>query len=472
MCRIFDIFIDMIRLQSIFALLYLLTTLPACQQQTGDSQDNTLDNLPNIVFILSDDQAWTDYSFMGHPHIETPRIDQLAEESLTFTRGYSAAPLCRPSLASIITGLYPHQHGITGNDPVFDYTGQERKYSQTWLEQRQDRNNTMVNHLQDHPALPELLSEKGYRSMQTGKWWEGHFKTGGFTDGMTTGNPSDGGRHGDLGLKIGREGMEPISTFLDEVDRDSVPFFLWYAPFLPHTPHNPPDSLYQKYKKLTPSESIAKYWAMCEWFDQTVGQLMDELDVRGMTDNTLVVYVCDNGWIQNPEGSGFVWPSKQAPYDMGIRTPIMYRWPGKITPRFDTSTFVSSIDMVPTALAAAELPATDEMQGVNVMDSVALKNRKAVFSEDYNHDVFDVDNPTASLEHRMIMSSPWKMILPASMEGDHEMQSSGGGSYIPVIGQVELYDILQDPYETRNVAADYPKVLEGLKDMIDRWWGP
>src|SRR5689334_20617587 len=71
---------------------------------------------PNIVMIVSDDHGWSDYSFMGHQHVRTPNIDRLAGESLTFTRGYVPSSLCCPSLASIVTGLYPHQHGITGND--------------------------------------------------------------------------------------------------------------------------------------------------------------------------------------------------------------------------------------------------------------------------------------------------------------------------------------------------------------------
>jgi uncharacterized sulfatase len=73
---------------------------------------------PNIVFIISDDQGWGHYGFMGHPQIATPRLDRLAAESLTFQRGCTPVPVCRPSLASIVTGLYPHQHGVTGNDPV------------------------------------------------------------------------------------------------------------------------------------------------------------------------------------------------------------------------------------------------------------------------------------------------------------------------------------------------------------------
>ena len=72
---------------------------------------------PNVVLIISDDQAWTDYCFMGHPHVRTPHLDRLARESLTFRRGYVPSSLCCPSLASIITGLYPHQHRVTSNDP-------------------------------------------------------------------------------------------------------------------------------------------------------------------------------------------------------------------------------------------------------------------------------------------------------------------------------------------------------------------
>ncbi len=75
---------------------------------------------PNIILLISDDQSWPDYSFLGHEHIRTPRIDQLAAEGLTITHGYTTAPLCRPALASMATGLYPHQHGVYGNDPVFD----------------------------------------------------------------------------------------------------------------------------------------------------------------------------------------------------------------------------------------------------------------------------------------------------------------------------------------------------------------
>src|SRR5262245_39772709 len=248
---------------------------------TGAAQAE-LPRAPNVVIILADDIAWTDYGFMGHKAIRTPHLDRLASGSLVYTRGYVPMSLCRPSLMSLITGLYPHQHLVTGNDPP----------------QGTDRNE-MLKHVDRVPTIPKLLSAQGYACLQTGKWWEGNYQRGGFTHGMTHGDPSRGGRHGDEGLKIGRQGLKPISDFLDA--NGEKPFFLWYAPILPHEPHNPPERLLQKYVDKTESLQVAKYWAMVEWFDETCGELLTELEKRKLADNTLVVYLADNGWIQNAD---------------------------------------------------------------------------------------------------------------------------------------------------------------------------
>jgi arylsulfatase A-like enzyme len=317
------------------------------------------------------------------------------------------------------------------------------------------------------------LSDLGYLSLQTGKWWEGSWEDSGFTHGMTHGDPARGGRHGDEGLRIGRDGMEPIEDFMDEAQAEEKPFFIWYAPFLPHTPHNPPDSLLQKYIEDAPGEPVAKYWAMIDWFDITVGQLLDSIDDRGLTENTLVVYLADNGWIQNPEEQNrFMWPSKQSPFDMGIRTHMTYKWPDQISPRMDTTTFVSTNDMVPTILDALGIESEVELPGVNVLDQNALEEREAVFSADYHHDIADVHNPTESLEHRMVMKSPWKLILPAKVGQPQEMQSGGGGEFINYIEAPELYNIVEDPREMNNVADEYPDVVEELKELIEDWWDP
>ena len=222
---------------------------------------------PNIIFIISDDQAYSDYSFMEHEFIETPNIDQLAAESLTFTRGYASAPLCSPSLASIITGYYAFQHGITGNDPVVEYEGNKRYArsadtdtfpTNSYPVQRNLAYQKLSANFYKKKLITQTLSENGYRSFQTGKWWVGSAEDAGFDAGMTHGDFTKGGRHGDEGLKIGRQGLEPIYNFIEDSDSADQPFFIWYAPFLPHTPHNPPKALEEKYLKLAPSPTIAK----------------------------------------------------------------------------------------------------------------------------------------------------------------------------------------------------------------------
>ena len=245
---------------------------------------------PNVVLILGDDQAWSDYGFMGHPDIKPPNLDNLAARSLVFQRGYVASPLCRPSLASMITGLFPFQHGVTGND----VDGRNNRAALDIPLRKQ---------FHEHPSFIRMLTEHGYLAHQSGKWWEGSFRDGGFTHGLTHGDPKRGGRHGDAGLTIGRKGMHPVTDFIDHAVAKQKPFFIWYAPFLPHTPHNPPARLLDKYTKDGRASDVTKYYAMCEWFDETCGELLDHLDQADLTDNTLVLFICDNGWAATSTGA-------------------------------------------------------------------------------------------------------------------------------------------------------------------------
>lgn len=398
--------------------------------------------LPNIVLIISDDHGWTDYGFMGHRHLRTPNLDRLAAGSLVFPRGYVPASLCSPSLSSIITGLYPHQHNLLGNDPP------GKIGSPLWHQGRAK----WIARMESLPTLPRLLAKKGYVSLQTGKWWHGSYASGGFTEGMTTGRPEDRGRHGDLGLAIGREGMDPILDFIRRAQRDQKPFFLWYAPFLPHTPHNPPARLLEHYRDTAPNEATAKYWAMCEWFDETCGALLDFLDAQRLTDDTLILYVADNGWVQ-AAGGGSV-RSKQSPYDAGLRTPILVRWPGRVAPG-KADTLVSSIDLYTTALAAAEMEPPDAAQGINLLDERARHNRRAVYGDCYLHTTVDLDRPAPNLRWRWTVEGNWKLIVPAASDT-----------------KVELYDLAADPHEQRNLAAQQPDVVANLQKKLDQWWQP
>ena len=247
---------------------------------------------PNVVFILSDDQAWTDYGFMGHPHIKTPHLDQLASEGLLYDRGYDTASMCRPSLASIVTGLYPHQTAVRGNHsiPAKDIANFKNLSKKEARALTRKHSHLMTASLKNAPSMIKQLKNSGYATFKAGKWWEG--------------NTLDHGFDGAFNTQIGRKTMKPIYDFVNKAQLDQKPFFIWYGVFLPHTPHNAPDRLYQKYKDLAPNESTARYWANIAWLDETCGQLVNHLKEKGLYDNTLFVYACDNGWLPDPEEVG------------------------------------------------------------------------------------------------------------------------------------------------------------------------
>jgi uncharacterized sulfatase len=405
---------------------------------------------PNVLLIISDDQAWSDYSFMGHPHIRTPQIDRLAERAVVFRRGYSPAPLCRPSLASIVTGLYPSQHGVTGNDPDLPEAA-----ANTMSSRENPRfapyYNTIIDNFRRRPNFIRDLTSRGYLALQTGKWWEGDpVETAGFTHAMTRGK-GRGGRHGDAGLEIGRKGLEPIYRFIEEAGER--PWLVWYAPMLPHDPHTPPDDLLRKYTRVAPTEPVARYWANVEWFDRTCGELLSYLEQKHLATNTIVLYTTDNGWIQNPNlANRFAPRSKLTPYEGGVRTPILISWPGHLVPRPDTEHAASNLDIWPTLAALLRTPLPEGLPGINLTDAKAVAGRSRVFGEQYAHNIANVAHPTRSLEHQWVIEGWWKLIVPDPRNRPDE--------------KPELYDLRQDPWENTDLAGKQGnRVQELLKQL-------
>ena len=398
---------------------------------------------------------------------------------MTFTRGYASAPLCSPSLASIITGLYAFQHGITGNDPVVEYEG-EKSYGRTaapeevfpensYPVQRNKAYKTLASNFYKNKLITETLAEEGYISFQSGKWWVGSAEDAGFDQGMTHGDYKRGGRHGDEGLKIAREGFDPLFDFMDEADSLDQPFFIWYAPFLPHTPHNPPKELEEKYLKVAPSPHVARYWAMVDWFDQTTGQLLDHVQKKGWEDNTIIVYTCDNGWIQSIDSRRYAPRSKRAPHEGGIRTPVMFKYPGKIQPKLDKEHLVSNVDIVPTIHGLLGLEEKN-LPGINVLDEVELNTRKTVFAECYDHDIRNVQVPTETLLYQIAVEEDWKLILPNTdmVTKNADTQEENYVGYYS--NAIQLYNLSDDPMETTNVAAEHPEEVARLSQQINGWW--
>lgn len=406
---------------------------------------------PNVVFLLSDDQGWADYGFMGHPHVKTPHLDQLASEGLLYERGYVTAPLCRPSLASLASGLYPHQTGIRGNDPVVPAGVKPTRNNPGDLEIWAKMRERMTAPFANQPSFIKQLQANGYATLQTGKWWEGNPLDHGFTDAMTHGDVSRGGRHGDEGLKIGRETMQPIYDFVNSAQARDQPFFIWYGVFLPHSPHDAPDRLYQKYQNLAPDEPTARYWANVDWFDETCGQLVKNLKEKGLYDNTLFVYTCDNGWVPKPDRVGKYVRSKRESVEAGIRTPIFLTHKNEISPLRDAETLASNIDIAPTILRACGIEPDAAMTGLDLRDTEALANRDRIFVDVYEHDM-DLDaigERDSNLTARVVIDGWDKLIA----------RPSGN----------ELFDLKSDPDDRSDISAQHPKKVETLSGLIDAW---
>ena len=409
---------------------------------------------PNIVLILSDDQSWTDYSFMGHELIKTPNLDKLASESVLFRRAYVPVALCRPSLMSMVTGQYPHIHKVTGNDPLGRTPELKAK---------------LIANIDRFEHLGKVLSKQGYISHQSGKWWEGNFKRGGFTEGMTRGFPQKGGRHGDDGLKIGRTGMKPISDFVSKAAKADKPFFIWYAPFMPHTPHTPIERILKKYKGKGLSPAVEKYYAMCEWFDETCGQMVDILEKNNVRENTLIIYVCDNGWIQSEKANRYALRSKQSPYEMGTRTPIFFNWPAKLKPQ-DRKELCTSLDILPTILGATGGSIPAGLPGLNLMPNMEEQKpipRDMIFGESNAHDIVDIEDPEKTLLYRWVIKGKWKLLL--TYDGIVTKYKS---THPRTEKRPQLFDLKADPHEKVNMAKDNPGIVAELVKELNGWYKP
>jgi uncharacterized sulfatase len=184
-------------------------------------------------------------------------------------------------------------------------------------------------------------------------------------------------------------------------------------------------------------------------------------------ENTLIVYVTDNGWIQNPEKNGYAPRSKQTPYEGGVRTPIMFSWPGHLSPS-TREELVSSIDLVPTMLAAGGADIPKDLPGLNLLPDLENKTeiaRDTIFGESFAHDIADIEVPEASLLFRWCIQGRWKLLLTYDGEVNRYKSTHPRTEKRP-----QLFNLLADPAETKNLAADNPEVVTRLAERISDWY--
>lgn len=439
---------------------------------------------PDIVYIVADDQSWTDFGFMGNGRVHTPNLDALAARSARFPNGYLPSSVCRPSLVTLLTGLYPHQHGVHFNHGPPGNAGYNRMTSAEEYVRVRSREFELIRRV---PTLPRLLGEvAGYRSFQTGKFWEGHWRNGGFTGGMTVFEApppeqtfggvrklASGERvahgNGDIGLRIGRETMEPICRFIRDCEKDETPWLVWYAPYLPHQPHDSPERFYELARSRPGvAEHEIPYFASVAQFDETVGELVRFVEKEGDPGNTLFVFVSDNGWSPSRNRQkgrevefAHTRKSKRAPFDEGVRSPILLRWDGVVAPATHEE-LVSSIDIVPTLLRLAGVEeSTEDLPGRDLLGE--LDPDRAVFGEIYPGDATGLDNPEKDIAYRWCRQGRHKLIVPVS--------ANPWGGYLD---GPALYDVVADPGETRNRIGDpATRALAGdLRKRLDEWWDP
>ena len=440
---------------------------------------------PNVVMIISDDQTYRDFGFMGSTDAKTPHIDRLASLSARYVNGYVPTSVCSPSLASMLTGLYPHQSGIHYNHPPPGNRGFNQMTSVKDYRRIRGESYYLIKSAQ---TLPRVLAQEGYRCLQTGKFWEGHYANAGFTDGMTImeappGQTFGGVRtlangkktahgNGDWGLKIGRETMKPIYDLIDE-STGKNPFFIWYAPYLPHQPHDSPRKYFDIYRgKGIPAQRIP-YLASISQFDDTVGALMDYVETKGLAKDTLFVFVTDNGWTpgtrKHKTAKDFFYhtkESKRSPNEDGLRTPILLRWDGVIKPATHEQ-LCSSVDLVPSILSAIGLEhKMPGLPGVDLMVSakgVADLKDRPVFGEIYPGDATSLGHPSRDIAYRWVRDGDYKLIIP------HGEKPWGG-----YFDQPALFQVAKDPSEQTNL-ADNPRHADRvrkLRSLLDNWWTP
>jgi len=389
---------------------------------------------PNIVLIIGDDHGYRDFGFMGSEIAKTPNLDRLAAGGVVFPLGYSTASVCRPSLRSLLTGLHPVE---------FDRFEQRRI--------RQGAKPVPKTPLREmFQTLPALLAERGYASFQSGKYQEGHFENAGFTDGMTRASGKTGRKQG---IRIARETMAPVFDFIDE--HRQQPFFVWFAPQLPHLPHNPPKRFREAYDDIDLPWFAPGYYASVSWFDESVGQLVDHLAQRGLIENTLIVYLADNGWQAPGDGVDYDFllggrQGKMSLYEVGFRTPVIFSWPGRIdSPRRDDS-LVSAVDLFPTllGLAGARVPANREGRDLRpVIDGEAAGTRTELIGTAV---ALRDDLPDRPAGGAFLRDRRWHYLWHND-------------------GRQALFDLDDDPDERHDVAGEHAERIIGFRERIRTW---
>ena len=403
---------------------------------------------PNLVLIIADDMAWDDCTAYGHKTIKTPNLSRLASEGMRFDRAFLTCSSCSPSRSSIITGRYPHSTGAMRlHEPLPG----------------------------DQVTFVEILKASGYWTGQAGKWHLGPATKPKF-DVVNEGGGASGA---DFWLPTMRK-------------RDKTkPFFLWLASFDPHrpyepntipVPHKPEEVVVPPYlpDTLEVRKDLAMYYDEISRLDSNVGKVLDELEAQKVVDNTLVLFISDNG---RP------FPRcKTTIYESGVKTPLIIRWPGHIKTGSTCTSLVSSIDIAPTFLELAGQKAGPTFQGTSfaaLFSDPTKTIRQYAHSEHNWHDFDDHGRAVRSLDFIYIRNyytdlpntPPADAVRSPTFQAMRKLRDEGKltpeqmNPFNKPRPPEELYDTKADPNNFHNLASDpnYTAKLAEMREELQRW---
>lgn len=427
--------------QLLFLILiaFILISCNTDQKQKGDKKQ------PNFIVFIADDAAWNDCGPYGNHIIKTPNINKLAEDGIAFDNAFLTTSSCSPSRCSILTGRYPHSTGAP----------------------------------ELHMPLPANqllfageLQKVGYFTALAGKYHIGP-KRAEF-DSIYGGGPS---------------GCENWVKAIQQRPKDK-PFFMWLAAMDPHRnyqpntipePHNPNEVLVPPFLPDADStkKDLALYYDEISRLDNYLGQVMAELKKQGVDENTLVIYMTDNG---RP------FPRcKTRMYDSGIKTPFIVRWSG-VTFKSRTDALVSSIDIAPTFCELAGANISETFQGVSfapILKDAKTETRNYIAGEHNWHDY--QAHERAIRNHRFLYirnafpelnaSPPADAVRSLTYQEMIELNKNGKlnknqlDCFIEARDAEELYDVVNDPFQFKNLAnnSEYKNALEEMRGLLDNW---
>ena len=405
---------------------------------SGFKKDNQVSK-PNILVILIDDAGYADFGFMGSKDLQTPNIDQLAATAVRFTDAHVTASVCSPSRAGLLTGKYQQRFGYECNEGE-GYTGMD-------------------------PAqiiLPAVLQQQGYATAAFGKWHLGfkpdqHPLQKGFQYyyGFLSGGrsyfyrPDKDDRPGSKNALIENQQQVQFDGYLTDVLADKAteyirqnsnhPFFMYWAPNAVHTPMEASKADLDRFAKH-PRQKLA---AMTYALDRAIGKIIDVLKKQGLFENTLIFFLSDNGGAHNNESNNFPLKGfKGNKYEAGHRIPFLVSWPKQISGGKAFKGLTSSLDIFPTALAAAgvQTNASMRLDGVSLLPFLRSNENK---------------NPHAQLV--------WRKDAAAAIRlNQYKMIRVNG------LGE-RLYNLNKDPGETTDLRTQQPQIFSMMKQQLLAW---